>query len=349
MSRSELALPYFSPPIVEASRPARSLREVRSAILELLRKEKRPLTRRYIEAVLIFKRGFSANEMTKGIAAVWNDRRSEVWRTRIPHFSGEDRADYELYSLEPVSDDASDRLAANIHYSLEEFTESILARSGEHFVRSIMKRSGLFARVTPEPQLGVVPIRVAGKRRERVLKGDVLGTLHNPKTRVVVEVKNTREHWYPTKGVFGELMVKALALDALPIFVASYISAEARQDCARIGIATIQLGSQILPTSKDHHFEKAVRRARSVIGPTPFQFLNPDRPFKHGVSDWAHHQLDKLVRFDWSSTKERWDNNRDLAAEFAALLSRGFVHRYGLRDTSPLKQFQAELARRFPT
>lgn len=316
---------------------------VSSLIVKLLEKEKRPLTRRFIEAVLVFEHGADANTVTKCIADLWACGHGRVRKTLIEDLKGSARADFELYSFARISSKIKDKLTSDIHNALGLITEEALTRSGERFVRTILKKSNLFSGVTPKKQLGKVPIPKSKR------KGDVLATLREPRFKIVVEVKNAREHWYPTKGVFGLLMVKALALNALPVFVASHISSEALRDCERMGIVAIHLGKQILPIDKGQS-EQMISVMRPVIGPTPFEFLNPDRPFKHGGTAWAQQHLDTLSKTDWVSIKARWDNNRDLAQTYSKTLSKDVAYPGGNNSpaTIALKQFQKELSFRYP-
>ena len=89
---------------------------------------------------------------------------------------------------------------------------------------------------------------------------------------------------------------------------------------------------------------------RKIIGPTPFEPLSSKRPFKHGISEWSQNQLDALLQTDWPAIKERWDNNRDLAEQYAATLSRDAFFRGKPRQSviMALKTFQKELKRRYP-
>lgn len=189
------------------------------------------------------------------------------------------------------------------------FCAQELRKAGEDHVRSLFVKSRAFH--TPQRhRLGNIP---TGLNRE---PADMIVCLRNDRHavgRIVIEVKNQREVFYPTSPALPLMIRKAIALNATPVFAMAFASARMQQFCELAGIGLLVLGYQVVPRL----WRPMVAYLRPVIGPTPFLFASPSRPLRSIAPATYDRVIVTITDPAWlESTALRWRANLDLAKDF---------------------------------
>jgi hypothetical protein len=167
----------------------------------------------------------------------------------------------------------------------EEFFEQIRLKNqvfgsagitGEQYVRSLFIKA-CYRNVPQKHRLGYIRKR----RRGKYIKADLLFEVEidDESVLLLVEVKNKREHYCNRSPVLTDLIVKSRELDALPVFVAAHLSADAKQLCRETGIAFLELGYQVLPNRENKKRLKKI--PENVLAKHEYCLINPKRPFHH--------------------------------------------------------------------
>lgn len=151
----------------------------------------------------------------------------------------------------------------------------MLCDVSQNYVRSLFVRAkretALYFSIPQRRRIGKVRLRVAESF------GDLLISYRGltGERRLLVEVKNHREQFDVTSGIFSKLIANALEENLAPVLVAAHLAPRALRFCHAVGIAAHSLGRQLLRTVDEP-------RARDLWPDDyddRFQFIRPDRPF----------------------------------------------------------------------
>jgi hypothetical protein len=161
---------------------------------------------------------------------------------------------------------------------------------GEKYVRALFLKAG-YRCVTRRRRLGNVWM---GQAKADV--SNVFRTYDGHLIRAFVQVKNQREIFPGSSGIFEKLIADASQAGAQPALVAAHLSRDAERRCETTGIAYLHLGRQLIPRAKR---KNVLALPENVIGIDLYDFINPNRPFQHFLSDRALAHLQVVVDPAW--------------------------------------------------
>jgi hypothetical protein len=144
---------------------------------------------------------------------------------------------------------------------------------------------------------------------------------------VLVEVKNTGEHYY-IRGkpmLFAKLLNLAIQNDMQPMLMASHLSASAIKFCERIGIAAYAFGRQFV----DGEIKAEVKDRYSGIWKTRFQFVNLKHVFANPryLDPRTVYDLDTLRDPVWIETAHaQWSKMRRWIPQITEALAKGDLY-----------------------
>jgi hypothetical protein len=238
-------------------------------------------TRRHIESWLYFGRGgVPPGEFTKAIKRLVESKRiKEVPDARWP-------GSY-LYARPGTRRSAIDSCSRRAGRARQILERADLGKTGERYARSVIIKSGAFVRVTQRERLGNARLP-GGSIVDIKARMKVSGKL------TAVEVKNTREVFYPGPGedrVFNPLILAAIREEAFPLLVIAHITDEAASICEEIGLGVLHLRRQILPNGVLAHERLALRRA---FGPERYDFIEFGRPRHRNISPKTDEEVRRL-------------------------------------------------------
>lgn len=177
-----------------------------------------------------------------------------------------------------------------VHRAHEVLAQAQLREIGEQYARSVLLRSTLYKTVTQRRNLGFA--EACNNRRVDIRATALLAT----PSRIIVEVKNTREVFYPQKHAFSKHIALAIEDGSLPMMVISHISREALELCEDVGIAVLPLGRQIVPTALLQDERMILSQA---FGPEGYEYVELGRPFHHGISAKARRDIERASDSAW--------------------------------------------------
>lgn len=144
----------------------------------------------------------------------------------------------------------------------------------------------------------------------RLLNGHVTGhgvdlaAVHMPsQVKAVVQVKNTREWYYPASAAVWQLLVSAIELDAVPVLIARRIAEPTFLLMDHIGgFAVPTFNTYIDQAAKSQPEWEAFERASETLGYKDVKVVDPRSPERRHVKVWSQtlppRLLDLKAKFD---------------------------------------------------
>jgi len=229
-------------------------------VLQVVRSEQ-IASRRSIEAIVSKAANVTPIQIAKALSRL--TERGEIVQAEIagayqyhvyhmPYIGGCDKSDYA-------------RLVEHAH---EVASSKTLRKCGERYVRSALIQSGAYSKVTPLKNLGLVSLSQGCSFADMCATVKIRGPI-----RILIEVKNTHETFYPHKKLFGNLVRRAIENKCLPLLAAAHLSREAEDQCREVGIAVLHFRRQILPNSIPIYKRAILTMA---FGPEPREFIEMD-------------------------------------------------------------------------
>jgi hypothetical protein len=156
-------------------------------------------------------------------------------------------------------------------------TPNNLGRPMEVYVRALLiqlrnRRLMDFGNIPRSGRIGFIRTGASERRDDIVIKYHIAGIVRN----VLFEVKNLREHIYPSKrAMLLKLMRQAFEQQMQPVLIASHISSAMVRRCNALGIATYSFGKQFA-FAKDR---ATVKKLFPNTWADEFRFVNERRVF----------------------------------------------------------------------
>jgi hypothetical protein len=229
-----------------------------------------PLHRRFIESVLVSEYGSKPSDVTRFLTSVAALEHEHIAMTEMK-VHGETN---HIYSLGEPPAVPGRVLADLIAYRQHYFRANVIGRVAEHFVRSCLKWTRRYERVTR--------VRMVGELRDGDQKNavDLFATEKATGIRYAISVKNINEWIHPGAPAIKDAWNKAAAHDAKPWLIAPFIVPRALERCEtnpRYPIRASAIGAQILPKRIDGRSTRLLlKEVAAIIGPQPF-LLHGDR------------------------------------------------------------------------
>ncbi len=273
--------------------------DLKMVVTNLFRHPDTVESRVYLETYLMDAFGVQPRSVTKLLGQLVDENRLVV--TPLP-LKGRRIAN--AYSTRVLPEKRISEISELLQRKQQAFDPEVLREAGEAYARALFIRSGLF-HVPQRRFLGIDrryspdhPLDLAAKYRDEAL---VPG-------RLVVEVKNQREHFYPRSSVFERLLRKTVACGGMPVLVAAHLSPEAIVFCARVGIGVLHLTRQVAP----HSQRRLIEGVGAITGPIRIQYVRVGRPLIDDQNHEIARDLNVVCDRYWLVTAaERWNSNKE--------------------------------------